>query len=93
MSDSVNVQTFLFLYLLCFWYNLVYSRTVHHQGHISTRETFIKVFPFYIYFDFFTDMNSSDIRAIFLYKYKLGSNAAKVEGNIHAACGDNTFND
>lgn len=38
-------------------------------------------------------MNSTDIRVIFLYEYKLGSNAAKVACNINQAFGENTVND
>lgn len=38
-------------------------------------------------------MNSTDIRVIFLYEYKLGNNAAKAAHNINQAFGENTVND
>lgn len=38
-------------------------------------------------------MNSTDIRVIFLYEYKLGNNAAKAARNINQAFGENTVND
>ncbi|XP_047344850.1 histone-lysine N-methyltransferase SETMAR-like [Vespa velutina] len=38
-------------------------------------------------------MNSTDIRVIFVYEYKLGNNAAKVPRNINQVFGENTVND
>ena len=37
-------------------------------------------------------MNSTDIRIIFSFKYKLGNNAAKAALNINQAFGENTVN-
>lgn len=53
----------------------------------------MKVFPSVIRFEFCTDMYSSDIRVIFLYKYKFGNNAAKAASNINQAFGENTISD
>ncbi|KAL6427117.1 hypothetical protein ACFW04_009345 [Cataglyphis niger] len=38
-------------------------------------------------------MNSTDIRVIFLYEYKLGNNTVKATRNINQAFGENTVND
>ena len=54
---------------------------------------FLEGLPFFISFEFITDMNSADIRVIFLYEYKLGNSAAKAARNINQAFGENTVND
>ncbi|XP_035727797.1 histone-lysine N-methyltransferase SETMAR-like [Vespa mandarinia] len=68
-------------------------RIVHFQSHILAKKIFSKLFPFVICFEFCTDMNSTDIRIIFLYEYELGNNEAKAARNINQAFGENTVND
>ena len=51
------------------------------------------MFPFVIGFEFFTDINSTNIRVICLFDYKLGNNGTKVGRNISQAFGENTVND
>ena len=55
--------------LPCFRFcrNLAYSGTVHFQNLMLAKKFFPKVFHFVIGFQFFTYMNSTDIRANFLY--------------------------
>ncbi|XP_035737500.1 histone-lysine N-methyltransferase SETMAR-like [Vespa mandarinia] len=86
---------------ICIDYRVINRKIVNQQyaiasveeNHILAKKVFSKVFLFVICFKFCTDINSTDIRVIFLYEYKLGNNAAKAARNINQAFGENTVND